>query len=60
VAAMAYDRAAIHELNWVGPEKRCFAGVADAFHLTGAVIRTGAGYDHPDPSPAVRLCRGRF
>src|SRR5215469_1234701 len=50
----------MNELNWVRPEKRCFADMTGAFHLTCAVIRTGADYDHPDPSPAARRRRGRF
>ena len=50
----------MNELNWVRPEKRCFADMTGAFHLTCAVIRTGADYHHPDPSPAARRRRGRF
>lgn len=28
----AHDWAVIHELDWVRPEKRCFAGATGAFH----------------------------
>src|SRR5262249_25589904 len=49
-----------HELNWVRPEKRCFARAMGSLHLPGAVIRTRAGNEHPNPSPIIWRRRGRL